>query len=197
MRYLKILLTALVFGLVAAAFDYNLPSTNIVQVVGTEVVRTDIGQRSFFWASADSGTGGETGSTNRDIRFINTVLADERPRVFRNEDTGIFGWPPYFKISSGNLQAAAQSYVEDKGWVAVKHYGWRIEYLSAYPNAVSIRPVAGPGDTSTNWTRIIAAILLAISALIVWRLLVRLRSWSSERLDRLRSSRLWPSRRRQ
>ena len=187
MRYLKIVLTILVLGLVAAVYDYNLPSTNIVQVVGTEVVRTDIGQRSFFWASADSGTGGEPGSTNRDVRFINTVLADERPRVFRNEDTGIFGWPPYFKVSSGNLQAAAQSHVEDKDWVAVRHYGWRVEYLSIYPNAVSIRPVGGPGDAPTNWARIIAAILLAVTALIVWRLLVRFRGWSSERLDRLKS----------
>ncbi len=186
MRYVKILIRILAIGLAVAVFDYTLPSTNIVRLVGTEVVRTDVGNRSFFWSSPDAGTGSDATSVNRDVRFINSVFEDNEPRVFRNEDTG-WSWPPYLKFSSGNLQAEAQNLAETGGWAAVRHYGWRIKMLSIYPNALSVKQVSGPDAGSLNWVRIIAAVLLVIAGLVVWRLWVWTRNWLANLTDRLKS----------
>ena len=186
MRYFRIGLAILAATLIAATFDYSLPSTNVIKLVGTEVVRTDVGARPFFWASPDSGTGTGISDTNRDVRFINGEFPDGRPRVFRNEDTG-WGWPPYFKFSSGDLQAEAQSLSESGGWVAVRHYGWRIRTFSIYPNALSLKEVASPQSGTFNWTRIAAAVLLLIAGLIVWRLWVRIQRWATDLIDRIKS----------
>ena len=186
MRYVRIVLGILAVSLIAATFDYSLPSTNVVKLVGTEVVRTDVGSLSLFWASPDSGTGTDISNTNRDVRFINAVFSDGSPRVFRNEDTG-WGWPPYFKFSSGNLQAEAQSLSESEGWVAVRHYGWRIKMFSIYPNALSLKEVVSPQSGTWNWTRIAAAVLLVIAGLIAWRLWVRIQRWATDLIDRIKS----------
>lgn len=180
MRYLKIVFRILVLAVYCVAVDYNLPSVDIVRVVGTEVVRTDLGSNAFFWGSSD--TGSETGNS-RDIRFINTVFPDEKPRVYRNEDTS-FGWPPYFKFDSGNLQARAQNMAGE--WAAVRHYGWRFTALSIYPNAVSIRSVSSPNVSSTNWIRIIGIIFFGLLALAVWRLWYLFRLWIREKIHLIR-----------
>ena len=186
MRYIKILLRVLVVALAVAVFDYTLPSTDIVRVVGTEVVRTDLSSGSFFWASPDTGTGTDQQTGNRDVRFINTVFEDGEARVYRNEDTG-WSWPPYFKFDSGNLHAEAQNASIDQSWVAVRHYGWRMEFLSIYPNALSMRVVDGPDAGSFNWIRIVAAILLALFGVVVWRVWVWLRNWLADVTDRVKA----------
>lgn len=186
MRYFRIGLGILAALLIAATFDYSLPSTNVVKLVGTEVVRTDVGARPFFWANPDSGTGTDISNTSRDVRFINGVFADESPRVFRNEDTG-WRWPPYFKFDSGDLQAEAQRLSESEVWVAVRHYGWRIRTFSIYPNALSLKEVASPQSGTLNWTRIAAAVLLVIAVLIAWRLWVRIQRWATDLIDRIKS----------
>ncbi len=186
MRYIKIVLWMLAASLLLAVFDYSLPSTHILKLVGTEVVRTDVGSRAFFWASPDAGTGTDATTNNRDIRFINAVFEDGQPRVFRNEDTG-WGWPPYFKFSSGNLQAEAQSLAESGGWIAVRHYGWRIKVISVYPNALALKEVSGPNDGTLNWTRLVAAFLLAITGVVIWRLWIRVRKWVTDLTDRIKS----------
>ena len=38
--------------------------------------------------------------------FIQTIKKNGKPMVYRNEDTG-WGWPPYFKFDTANLQADA------------------------------------------------------------------------------------------
>ena len=186
MRYIKILLRIGAVAFILAFLDYTLPSRDIVKVVGTEVVRTDIGANSIFWASPDAGADASPAAGNRDIRFINSVRSNESARVYRNEDTG-WGWPPYFKFGSGNLQAEAQQLAGTDQWVAVTHYGWRITMISIYPNAVSLSPVAGPGATLIPWTRIIAAVLLVIFGIIAWRLWVRFRGWMTDKFDRIRA----------
>ncbi|MCY3878759.1 MAG: DUF1523 family protein [Rhodobacteraceae bacterium] len=186
MRYLKIVLRVLALIIIVALFDYNLPSRDIVQIVGTEVVRTDIGSNSLFWAQQDSGTGTDLSQQNRDVRFINTARDDGSPRVYRNEDTG-WGWPFYLKFNSGNLQAEAQQLAGSGDWVAVKHYGWRSTLFSIYPNATSISPVTGPSVSLIPWVRIVAAILLLLAAVIIWRLWVRTKAWTADRMDRLKS----------
>ena len=88
----------------------------------------------------------------RDLRLINTVKVDtwflglwrggERVMVYRNEDTGVY--PPYFKFDSSDLEAEASALAGKEQWVSITHYGWRMRFLSIYPNAISIKPVSGP-----------------------------------------------------
>lgn len=129
--------------LVGTVLQYTLPKYDIVEVVGTENRRIDFGENSFFWASADSGS--DAGRKDRDVFFIQTRLQNGSPMVYRNEDTG-WGWPFYFKFDSSNLQAeaAAAAKHSDGKWFAVTHYGWRVKWLTIFPNAISIREVAGP-----------------------------------------------------
>ena len=146
--------------LMGAFLHYTLPSRDIVVITGTEIIRQDVsGLNSWFYAGADSGN---AASDNRDLRLINTIDADGTTRVYRNEDTGI-GWPPYFKFDSADLQADAQasiSTVAEPQWVAIRHYGVRSTFISIYPNATSIAPVAGPDVQLIPWMRIIVIILV-------------------------------------
>lgn len=174
MRYVKwtfrILLILLIFGF----FHYTLPQRDIVRIVETEVRRVDFGENSIFWASPDTGT---ATNSNRDVRFINAVKSNGRVMVYRNEDTG-WGWPPYFKLDSSNLQTEAGDMASTSAaprWVALKHYGWRNEFLTIYPNAVGVREVEGPDVRLIPWTNIIILSGLAILLLFLWRVWVQFR----------------------
>lgn len=186
MRYIKIILKIVVVGATLAFLDYTLPSRDIVKIVGTEIVKLDVQTPSIFWGNPDSGAVIDSTTGQRDVRFINAVRPNEKIRVYRNEDTG-WRWPPYLKFSSGNLQAEAQKSINDNKWVAVTHYGWRITLISAYPNALSIAPVSSSSVTLVPWTRIIAAIMLIIIAIIAWRIWVAIRQWTVDKLDRIRA----------
>lgn len=175
MRYAKWTFLGLVALLVFSFLHYTLPQRDIVRIVNTEVRRIDFGENSIFWAAPDVGTAG--GTTNRDVRFINAVYPDGDPMVFRNEDTG-WGWPPYFKLDSSNLQTEASDLVstsENPKWVAVRHYGWRSEFLTIYPNAVGVQQVAGPDVRLIPWTNIIILGLLAAAAIFLWRVWAQFR----------------------
>ena len=132
---------------------------------GHEVVRMD---RAGSTAPAE---GGGQVVTTRDVRFINVARPDGKVVVFRNEDTD-WGFPWYFKFHSGTLQGVAQDLVstsETPRWVAITHYGWRIEVLSMFPNAVRIKPVEGPGVTIIPWFNIVFLTLLAVGLFFLWR----------------------------
>ncbi|WP_371156765.1 DUF1523 family protein [Jannaschia sp. 2305UL9-9] len=181
MRIVKWVLGLTLFAIVAGFLHYTLPQTDIVRVVNTEVRRVDFGENSIFWAAADVGTGE---AINRDVRFIETIATDGDPKVYRNEDTG-WGWPPYFKLDSSNLQTEARDLVSssaDPRWVAMTHYGWRSEFLTIFPNAVGIRPVDGPDVRIIPWINII---VLTILAAIVWAIAVRVRRFRRNRIDPL------------
>jgi len=180
MRLFRYAMKFLVLMLFLALVDYNLPSIDLVRIVGTEVVRMDISQRALFWSSGDAGIATDG---NRDIRFINAVDLNENPHVYRNEDTGL-GWPPYFKFSSGNLQAKAQNMAGE--WAIVRHYGWRITFLSIYPNALSIEVVETPVEQPTNWIRILGFLGFGLVALGVWRLGYLAGLWVREKVQVLR-----------
>lgn len=164
MFYVKWGFWALFWTVLAAFLHYTLPDHDIVRVTDTYERRIEPGDNALFWSNAD--TGDNTQATGRDVFFIQTFLSDENPMVFRNEDTG-WGWPPYFKFDTSNLQAQASDAVSDGNgqnarWVDVLHYGWRNEFLSIYPNAVSITPVAGPDVRIIPWFNIVALTLLAV-----------------------------------
>lgn len=136
MRYVKwsfwLTLVLVVFGF----FHYTLPQHDIVRIADTYEKRIDFGANSIFWAAPD--VGNATDGANRDVFFIQTIQPNGKPMVYRNEDTG-FGWPPYFKLDTSNLQTEATDLKSDKAapqWVSITHYGWRNEFLSIYPNAV-------------------------------------------------------------
>lgn len=179
MRVFKWLFLLLVWTLVAAFLHYTLPRNDVVRVVGTPIQRVDVGTRPMFWAASDSATlPGEI----RDIRFIEAIDADGDERVYRNEDTG-WGWPPFFKFDSANVQARAADLAstrETPQWVAVKHYGWRVPMLSVFPNAVSLRPVAGPDVLVIPWTAIVVLLLLA---LLFWAIYTRWRRFRAAHID--------------
>ena len=158
-------------AIIAAFLHYTLPQRDIVRITGTYNRLTEVGANSIFYASPDSGT---TTSTvdRRDIRFIEAVFPDGDPMVYRNEDTGWI-WPPYFKYDSSNLQAVATNSISPKDkpeWVAVTHYGWRLPIFTIFPNAVKIRPVAGPDVRLIPWVNIIVLTLLAALWFMLWRM---------------------------
>ena len=171
MHYVKVTLGVLLGVTVFLFLDYALPSKNTVRITNTYNRLTDIGSNAIFYASDDSGTV-ENASGQRDIRFIETVRPNGKVFVYRNEDTGWI-WPPYFKYDSSNLHAQAtdlKSTAADPRWVNVTSYGWRISWLSIYPNAISVRPVAGPDVRPFNWPAQLILALIGAFLFLIWRM---------------------------
>ncbi len=171
---------ALVLFLVAAVFlNYFLPDRDIVKIVGTEVIRFDVKEddllKDLNQEAANRGV-----NRTRDVRLINTQRANGRPMVYRNEDTG-WGWPPYFKFDSDNVFTQAKAFErEPEQWVAVRHYGWRIEMFSLYPNATSMKPVDGPDVRLIPWLNIVIIGLLLGLWFMIWRVI---RRFKERRID--------------
>lgn len=160
---------------VGGMLHYTLPQRDIVRITGTYNRLTTVGENSFFYATPDAGTGEST--VTRDIRFIEAVRPNGRVIVFRNEDTG-WVWPPYFKYDSSNLQAEAsnlKSPADAPVWVAVTHYGWRIAWMSIYPNAVRLRVVDGPDTSLFPWVNIVILTALAFLLFMVRRMWLQFR----------------------
>ncbi len=174
MRYVKWTFWTVFAVLVFAFLHYTLPQHDIVRITNTEVRRVDFGGNSIFWAAPDVGT---ASSHNRDVRFIEAFYPNGKPMVYRNEDTG-WGWPPYFKLDSSNLQAEARDLVSTKDnpqWVSITHYGWRNEFLTIYPNAVAVKPVSGPDVRIIPWFNIFFFIMVAFLLLMARRMWLQFR----------------------
>lgn len=156
MRYIKWGLVVVLLAGAVGFLNYYLPQRDIVQIVGTDIKR------------ADGGTDPVTGAQiSRDVRYINARTASGAPRVYRNEDTG-WGWPPYGKFNSGDLTARAQGLAGTDTWVALSHYGWRVQLFDMFPNALKIRQVDGPDVSLVPWFNIVFLIGLAIVVLLIW-----------------------------
>ena len=180
MVYVKLGFWGLFWLLVAAFFHYTLPQNDIARITDTYEKRIDFGENSIFWASPD--VGNDTGAVNRDVFFIQAVRTNGRVMVYRNEDTG-WGWPPYFKFDTSNLQAEAadlKSTSENPRWVSIRHYGWRNEFISIYPNAVTIKRVAGPDVQIIPWFNIIVLTLLFA---LFWAVRVRWKRFRRNRIN--------------
>lgn len=180
MVYVKWALILIFWLLFGAFLHYTLPQNDIARITDTYEKRIDPGENSWFWAVHDVGANAAT--PNRDVFFIQTRLANGRVMVYRNEDTG-WSWPPYFKVNSSNLQAEAadlKSTAENPKWVVIRHYGWRNEFLSIFPNAVHIKPVSGPDVRIINWFNIVFLTLLAA---LYWAIWVRWRRFRRNRID--------------
>ena len=170
MTYIKWTFRIILILLVGGVLHYNLPDRDIVRIVNTEVRRVDFGMNAFFWQN--SGAGDAVSNVNRDIFFIETIRPNGAPLVFRNEDTG-WGWPPYFKFDTADLQTQARNLVSTESepqWVAVRHYGWRNQLFSIFPNATSVQLVENPDTRLIPWFNIVFLTILAVITLTIWRL---------------------------
>ena len=171
MRNLQVAL-GVIFGVLVFLFlDYALPSRHTVRVTNVYNQITDLGWNGIFYASPDTGTV-QNASGQRDVRFIDTVRPSGKPYVYRNEDTGWI-WPPYFKYDSSNLHAQAtdlRSTSAAPEWVSVSSYGWRISWLSVYPNAISMRPVASPDARPLNWPAMVILLIFGVLLTLIWRM---------------------------
>ncbi len=176
MRYVKWTLWTLVALIVATFLHYTLPQVDVVRVVGTNTQRMDLGENNWFFSARDSGTA-VTADGNRDVKFIETVQPDGDVMVYRNEDTA-WGWPPYFKFNSFDVQAEAQNAISTAAapqWVAITHYGWRNQLFTIFPNAISIRPVASPDASTFPWASVIILVVLALFVLFLRRVWLQFR----------------------
>jgi hypothetical protein len=170
-----------VWVIVGAFFHYTLLQTDIVRISNTLESRENPTKFAIFWGPPDMSADGT--ELARDVFFIQTLRPNGNVMVYRNEDTG-WGWPPYFKFDTANLQTEfsdLKSTAETPRFVAIKHYGWRNELMSIYPNAISVRPVAGPeGPKGIPWLNII---ILTVLAALVYGVWVRWRRFRRMRID--------------
>ncbi|WP_323784131.1 DUF1523 family protein [Thalassovita sp.] len=180
MVYFKWAFWGTIWLIVAAFFHYTLPQHDIVRIVNTYEERQDLSDWTRrFWSTPDDQS--QT-LENRDVQFIQAVTPEGKARVYRNEDTG-WHWPPYFKFDTANLYTEANDAKSTKAqpeWYSITHYGWRNEYLSIFPNAVALKPVAGPDATIIPWLNII---ILTLFFALIWAIWVRWRRFRRNRID--------------
>ena len=180
MGWVKWGLRAFLLLLVAGFLHYTLPQHDIVRIVNTYEERQELGDWTrIFWTTPDSQPATQT---SRDVQFIQAITPDGNAMVYRNEDTG-WHWPPYFKFDTATLYTEANDAISTKAapeWVAVTHYGWRNEYLSIFPNAVGIRPVAGPDVRIIPW---VSGLILLVLFAVFWAIRVRWLRFRAARID--------------
>jgi hypothetical protein len=85
-----------------------------------------------------------------DIYYIFVVDEAGDSRVFSNVNTA-WGFPPYFKFDSADMQAKAASLAGKR--VVIRYYGMRVQILNLFPNITSLQP----GDESSSlisWVRL-------------------------------------------
>jgi hypothetical protein len=178
LRYLWWAIKITAFVLVAAVLHYTLPQRDVVYVTDTYNRVIQFGENSIFWSEPDLGTNTDAGYVSRDVLFIETVKRNGRVMVYRNEDTGWI-WPPYYKFDSSNLQAEASNLRSSEAaprWAVVTHYGWRLPFMSVFPNAVAIRTTDDPDAFLVPWLNI--SILVVLFA-IYWAIRVRWRRFKA------------------
>lgn len=151
-----LIVAALVLAPVAAGLHYVLPRHDVVRIISTEVRRVDFSGKPIDPSDARA---------NRDVYFIYAEDPEtKKPRVYRNEDTG-WGFPPYLKFNSADVQAVASSIAGEKGTALVTKYGWRLDIFSWFPNAVGVRRW-DPADTVVPWFNIV--FFTVFGALTLW-----------------------------
>lgn len=184
--YLRIAFWAAVLSIFAAFLHYTLPQWDTVRVTDVYEKRVNPGSNAMFWGRGDAGS--NAAATERDVFFIQTMRPGGSPMVYRNEDAG-WGWPPMFKFDSSNLQAEAADARSQSGeaerWVAIKHYGWRFEWLSIYPNALAVKPVDGPDARVIPWKSLGFLLLIVLTLWAITSRVLRFsRRYISPVLDR-------------
>ena len=149
------LVVFLVLGVGALSLHYLLPRHDVVLVTGVEVKRMD----ADGVINAENPADGPT----RDVYFINTEDPEtKKVVVYRNEDTG-WSFPWYFKFDSADLQAKAQGYSRDaQQLVLIRHYGWRIQILSMFPNITAVEATSSRDEPFPVFNTVFFTVLILI-----------------------------------
>jgi len=181
MRYIGWTLLITFWVLLGSFLHYTLPQRDIVRIVNTYEERQELGDWTrLFWARPDEQS---SALISRDVQFIQGVRVNGKPTVYRNEDTG-WSWPPYFKFDTANLYTEANDAISTRAepeWYLVTHYGWRNEFFSSFPNAISIRPIEGPdAPKGLPWVNMI---VLSVLAAVFYGIWVRWRRFRRARID--------------
>ncbi len=162
MRYVKWTILSLLALILFGFFHYTLPQHDVVRITGTYIEREDLNDWTrIFWSRPDDQS---EGFINRDVQFIQAMYPNGKQMVYRNEDTA-WSWPPYFKFDTSSLFAEAQDAVSTRDnprWFVITHYGWRNQFWTVFPNAVSIRPATGPDETIIPWFNIFFFVVLGL-----------------------------------
>jgi hypothetical protein len=160
MRTVLVVLGLALLALVAAGLHYYLPQRDIVYITGVETPQeTETVSR-----------GGESVTISKSTREIHAVRPDGSVIVYHNSDA-----PWYFKWDSADLHAKASqltSTEKDPTWTVVTHYGWRITFLSWFPNAIDIRPADGPDEELFPWLNIVLITLGIVLILVIRRFIL-------------------------
>ena len=178
MRNVRRIFRVVLFVIAGLYLHYTLPQHDVAKVTGiSDRLERRSGFQQIFYNQVDLGS---AEGDMRDLRLINTVKVDtwflglwrggERVMVYRNEDTGVY--PPYFKFDSSDLEAEASALAGKEQWVSITHYGWRMRFLSIYPNAISIKPVSGPEYRPFPWFNLFFFAFLIVGFFFVramWR----------------------------
>ena len=178
MRNVRRIFRVVLFVIAGLYLHYTLPQHDVAKVTGiSDRLERLSSFQQIFYNQVDLGS---AEGDMRDLRLINTVKVDtwflglwrggERVMVYRNEDTGVY--PPYFKFDSSDLEAEASALAGKEQWVSITHYGWRMRFLSIYPNAISIKPVSGPEYRPFLWFNLFFFAFLIVGFFFVramWR----------------------------
>lgn len=178
--YVKWTFRVAVIAAVAIVLNYTLPQHDIARVTDAYPKRVDFGENWLFYSHAGAGDAEAVG--NRDVFFIAAVLNNGKPMEYRNEDTA-WSWPPYFKFNTASIQTRAsdlKSTAENPKWVVIRHYGWRSNLYSIYPNILNIWQVDGPDVRIVPWFNIVFLTLLFAA---FWAIRVRWRRFRAARID--------------
>lgn len=160
MGYVKFIVGLLIVAVLGAALHYYLPQRVIVQVLKTDIIREDVES-----TAAD----GSQVTTTRDIRQILAATPDGDQRVYNNTDAFL-----YLKFDSADLAAKAEQFVDpDKEtFVVLKYYGWRWQFMSWFPNAISMREAEAPDEVLSPWYNVGIVLAVFIVLGVLYRILV-------------------------
>ena len=169
MRKLKLGGLAVLLILVVALLHYTLPSSQVMRI-------TDSESRFLGETGGDGGDG--TAPVVRDVSLIYAETLGGAAKVFRNEDTG-FGFPPYFKFNAETLAATAQAISSSAEpadqYAMVTSYGWRIEFLSMFPNVTNLERAAPDATHFPLFNIVFLAVLAGLVGFGAYRLRTRAR----------------------
>lgn len=171
MRNFRRIIRIALFLSVGLWLHYVMPQQDVARIVNVDSRITSLSAwQKPFYAQEDAGSANS--ASGRDLRLISTerkatylfglMRGNNQTMVYRNEDTGWI-YPPYFKFDSADLQAEAAGAVsttQPYGWVVVTHYGWRIRWLTVYPNAVAIRPAPSEDFRPFPWVNLVIFALM-------------------------------------
>ncbi len=182
MRALKWTVSLLLLAVVGAFLHYVLPKREVVRITDAYNRFVEPGELRGVRALREGTTTDQAGRIGADVLFIVGTDRDGDRWEFRNEDTG-FGFPWYFKFDTATLDNQARdsiSTADAPRWMILRYYGWRIPFLSMFPNAVSMKPAPSQDVRLIPWFNII--LLTALGA-VVWAVWARVRRWRRRRLD--------------